>query len=147
MILEGTLKLSSESTWELTWEPTWEPTWELAWKAAVGASADVWSVVGAFAADEPFLTGSAQLWRLWYGEICAVGCEEPSPLCSVPIAVVAFADAAIDVGRLDVAATCVGAASVEVAFAEDASAEETFAVDSSEPLYCAVRGVQVVVLV
>ena len=111
----------------------------------MGASADVWSVVDAFAADEPFSTGSAQLRRLWDGEICAAGSEKPSPLCWVPIAVVASAGAATDVGRLDVAATCVGAASAEVAFAEGASAEETFAVDSSEPLYCAVRGVVVLV--
>ena len=145
MILEGTSKLKLEPTWEpaweLTWELAWELTWELAWEFAVGASA-----VDAFAADEPFAAGSAELLKLWGGEICAVGSEEPSPLCGVPIAVAAFAGATFDVGHLeDVAATCVGAASAEVAFAGGAFAEETFAVDSSESLYCAVRGVVVLV--
>jgi hypothetical protein len=131
VILEGTLKLTSELTSEL------------AWKSAVGASADVCSVVDAFDADEPFSTGSAELLKLWDGEISAVGSEEPSPLCVVPIAVAAFAVAAIDVARLgvlkDVAATCVGAASAEAAFAGGAFAEETFAVGSSEPSCCAVE--------
>jgi len=126
-------------------------TSELAWKSVVGASADVCSVVDAFAADEPFSTGSAGLLKLWDGEISAVDSEEPSPLCVASIAVVAFAVAAFDVERPgvleDVAATCVGAASAEAAFAGGAFAEETFAGGSSEPSRCAVRGVEVVVLV
>ena len=132
MILEETLEETLKLTSELTSE--------LAWESVVGAFADVCSVVDAFAADEPFSTGSAELLKLWDGEISAVGSEEPSPLCVVSIAVVAFAVAAIDVGRLgvleDVAATCVEAASAEAAFAEDAFAEETFAGGSSEPSCC-----------
>ena len=149
------LKLTSASTSErtsgLTSERTSALTSELAWKSVVGASADVCSVVDAFAVDEPFSTGSAGLLKLWDGEISAVDSEEPSPLCVASIAVVAFAVAAFDVERPgvleDVAATCVGAASAEAAFAGGAFAEETFAEGSSEPSRCAVQGVEVVALV
>ena len=117
----------------------------------MGASAEVCSAVDAFAADEPFSTGSAELLKLWDVETFAVGSEEPSPSCEAPIAVVAFEVAATGVGRLgvlkDAAATCVGAASAEAAFAEDAFAEETFAGGSSEPSCCVAPGVEVVVLV
>ena len=139
MILEVTSKL----TLELTWELAWELTLELAWESAVGASA-----VDASAAYEPFAAGSAELLKLWGGEIYAVGSEEPSPLCGVSIAVAAFAGATFDVGHQEgVAATCVGAASAEAAFAGGAFAEETFAEGSSEPSRCAVQGVEVVALV
>ena len=63
------LALTSKLTLGLTSELTWQLTWELAWESAVGASADVLSVVDAFVADEPFAVGSAELLKLLDGEI------------------------------------------------------------------------------